>query len=184
MKKNIYMFAVLLAVILVIALGTDIKSVDEYYLIHAEDIKPDSETVTLEIRCDTILDNYDKLKEPLRDEKYVPADGVILKETRYVLRPGDTVFDILSRACRINEIQMEYEGVNENYYNTAYVEGINYLYDFSCGRLSGWMFCVNGGFADKGANQYELKDGDKIQWLYTCDLGKDIGNEYIPPTGS
>ena len=88
----------------------DIQSVEDYYLTHMEDIAPDSETVTISIRCDTVLDNWDKLDEQLRDEKYIPSDGVILPEATYVLRPGDTAFDVLQRACQYNQIQMEYQG--------------------------------------------------------------------------
>ena len=60
--------------------GVKIQSVDEYYITHMEDIQEDSKTVTISIRCDTILDNWEKLDKPLRSEKYVPADGVILAE--------------------------------------------------------------------------------------------------------
>ena len=43
------------------------------------------------------------------------------------------------------------------------------------GPLSGWMYRVNGEFPNKGCSDYELKDGDVIEWVYTCDLGQDIG---------
>ena len=57
----------------------------------------------MSIRCDTVLENWDKLDPQLRDEKYVPSNGVILPETTYVLRPGDTAFDLLNRACRYHK---------------------------------------------------------------------------------
>ena len=100
MKRNILMVGVLALLVLALALFTDIQSVEDYYLTHMEDIAPDSETVTISIRCDTVLDNWDKLDEQLRDEKYIPSDGVILPEATYVLRPGDTAFDVLQRACQ------------------------------------------------------------------------------------
>ncbi len=28
-----------------------------------------------------------------------------------------------------------------------------------------------------------VKDGDVIEWLYTCDLGRDIGGNYGDQTG-
>lgn len=101
MKKNILMVGVIALLAVLLALGTDIQSVDEYYLTHMEDITEDSETVTLSIRCDTVLDNWDKLDKQLRSSKYVPSDGVILPETTYVLRQGDTVFDVLNRSAGI-----------------------------------------------------------------------------------
>ena len=94
--------------------GTNIQSVDEYYLTHIDDIRPDSETVTISIRCDTVLSNLDDLDPALKQGDYIPSDGVILPPTEYVLRSGDTVFDILDRAVRYNKIQMEYQGSDEN----------------------------------------------------------------------
>ena len=83
MKKNILLVGVIALLVVLLALGTDIQSVDEYYLTHMEDITEDSETVTLSIRCDTVFDNWDKLDKQLRSSKYVPSDGVILPETTY-----------------------------------------------------------------------------------------------------
>ena len=167
MKKNILMIGFLLLMAVLFLKGTKIQSVDEYYLTHMEDIQEDSETVTISIRCDTLRkpENWKKLKKQLQDEKYVPEDGVILEEMTCVLRKGDTVFDILKRACRYNQIQMEYNGPDTNVYSTVMIRGINYLYDFSCGDLS-------------GCSGYKLKDKDKIEWVYTCDLGKDVGDDY------
>ena len=59
---------------------------------------------------------------------------------------------------------------------TAYIEGINNIYEFSCGELSGWMYCVNGEYPNVGCSDYKIKDGDNIEWYYTCDLGEDLKN--------
>ncbi|HHV25645.1 DUF4430 domain-containing protein [Anaerosalibacter bizertensis] len=178
MKKDLLVLAFIILLIAIVASGTKIQSVDEYYLTHIDEITEDSETVTISIRCDTILDNWDKLSPQLRSEKYVPKDGVILEETEYVLRPGDTVFDILDRAVRHNRIHMEFQGADKNSYNSVYIQGINFLYEFSCGPLSGWMYSVNGKFPDYGVSKYVLKDGDVIEFNYTCDLGRDLGYEF------
>lgn len=159
--------------------GTNIQSVDEYYLTHIDDISPYSETVTISIRCDTVLANPDDLDPALKQGDYIPSDGVILPPTEYVLRPGDTVFDILDRAVRYNKIQMEYQGSDENSYGSVYIRGINYLYEFSCGPLSGWMYRVDGEYPNYGCSKYELKDGQNIEWIYTCDLGEDVGCEWV-----
>ena len=60
-----------------------------------------------------------------------------------------------------------------------YIEGINNLYEFSCGELSGWMYSVNNKFPQRGCSSYTLKNGDDIVWSYTCDLGRDIGAEFV-----
>lgn len=175
MKKDIIaLFAIILLVAVIIS-GTNIQSVDEYYLTHIDDIREDSETVTISIRCDTILKNYSELDPALRSGEFVPPDGVILPPTKYVLRPGDTVFDILDRAVRYNKIQMEYQGADKNSYGSVYVQGINYLYEFSCGPLSGWMYRVDGEFPNYGCSKYALQNGQVIEWVYTCDLGQDVG---------
>lgn len=178
MKKDLLVLAFVALLAFMFLKGTKIQSVEDYYLTHAEEITEDSETVTLSIRCDTILDNYDQLKEKLKDEKYVPADGIILKPTKYVLRKGDTAFDILKRAVQIEQIHMEYQGAKDNAYGSAYIQGINHIYEFSCGPLSGWMFRVNGEYPSKGISRYELKDQDTIELVYTCDLGRDVGGYF------
>ena len=131
MKKDILAVLAIILLVAVVINGTNIQSVDEYYLTHIDDITPESETVTISIRCDTVLENYDDLDPALRSEEFVPPDGVILPPTVYVLRPGDTVFDILDRAVRYNKIQMEYHGADKNSYGSVYVQGIQYLYEFS-----------------------------------------------------
>ena len=178
MKKDLLAICVVVLLLVFICTGTKIQSVDDYYLTHIDDITEDSETVFLSIKCGTILENWDDLDPALRYEKYVPSDGVILEKTEYVLRPKDNVYDILDRAVRHNKIQMEYQGANENAFGSVYIQGINYLYEFSCGPLSGWMYRVNGEFPNYGCSKYELKDGDVIEWVYTCDLGRDVGNEW------
>jgi hypothetical protein len=178
MRKNLLLLAFAALFVFFVASRVEILSVDEYYLTHIDDIREDSQVVTLSIRCDTILDNMEKLAPELNDEKYVPRDGVILPETRYRLRPGDTVFDILSRAVRYNKIHMEYQGESKNAYGSAYIQGINHLYEFSCGPLSGWMYKVNGEFPNYGVSKYKLKDKDKIEFVYTCDLGRDVGGSF------
>lgn len=175
MKKDLIAICIVLLLLVFVCTGTKIQSVDDYYLTHIDDITEDSETVFLSIECGTILDNWEDLDPALRYEKYVPSDGVILQKAEYVLRPNDTVYDILDRAIRHNKIQMEYQGANENSYGSVYIQGINYLYEFSCGPLSGWMYRVNGEFPNYGCSKYELKDGDVIEWVYTCDLGRDVG---------
>ena len=53
-------------------------------------------------------------------------------------------------------------------YETAYIRGIANIYEFDCGELSGWTYKVNNKSPNVGCSLYELKDGDKIEWIYTC----------------
>lgn len=181
MKKDIPIVFALVLLVIVLVKGTDFQTVDEYYLTHIDDITEESKTVYMSIDCSAILDNMDKLDKGL--EKYVPKDGVVLKRTEYVLRDGDTVFDLLDRVVRYNKIQFEYQGSDKNAYSSAYVQGINYLYEFSCGETSGWVYEVNGESPNKGCSKYELKDGDEVVWYYTCNLGQDVGHSINKYTG-
>lgn len=125
---------------------------------------------TISISCATILDNMGKLDRDKKD--LVPADGWILKPVTVEYTQGETVFDLLKRVCMDRKIHMESSWTA--LYNSAYVEGINNLYEFDCGNLSGWMYSVNDVFPNYGCSKYEIHEGDVIEWLYTCNLGKDI----------
>ncbi len=41
--------------------------------------------------------------------------------------------------------------------------------------LSGWVFRINGVFSGVGAGSAIIRNGDRIEWLYTLDGGKDVG---------
>ena len=126
----------------------------------------------LSISCAAILDNMDSL-DPEKTE-LVPADGWILQPLTVTFYENESVFDVLLRVCMENSIHMEY--TDTPIYNSAYIEGIGNLYEFDCGSLSGWMYSVNGWFPNYGCSRYQLQDGDRVEWVYTCDLGKDVGD--------
>jgi hypothetical protein len=126
---------------------------------------------TLTVRCDTILENIGHLNSAKLE--LLPPDGQILAETAVAFAAGENVFDMLKRTLREQGIHLEF--VETPLFASAYVEGIGNLYELDCGPLSGWMFRVNGEFATQGCSLCPLKAGDKVEWLYTCDLGRDIG---------
>ena len=135
--------------------------------------KPETKmSCTIEIRCDTILNNMQDLKPGL--DVYVPDSGTILPTTTVTFTQGETVFDVLKRICDARGIQIEYSYTL--LYGSYYVEGINNLYEFDCGQQSGWMYKVNGWFPNYGCSKYILDAGDEIVWCYTCKgLGTDVG---------
>ena len=128
-------------------------------------------TCYLSISCDTILDNMSDLTEG--KDVLVPEDGVIFSEREVTFYQGESVYDVLLRETQNNRIHMEASFTPK--YNSAYVEGINNLYEFDCGRYSGWMYEVNGWYPNYGCSRYQVKEGDVIHWNYTCDLGRDLG---------
>lgn len=132
-------------------------------------------TCTISINCDNILKNWNMLDKS--KQSCVPADGWILREVEVEFKKGQTVFDVLKDITKKKSIQLEYSFTA--LYGSYYIEGIHNLYEFDCGELSGWEYCVNGKFPAFGCSKYVLKDGDKIEWKYTCDLGADVGNPYF-----
>ncbi len=128
-------------------------------------------TCTLSISCAAILDHMDWL-DPEKAE-LVPEDGWVLPAVTVTFYEGESVFNVLQRTCKQQGIHMEFE--DTPIYNSAYIEGIQNLYEFDCGELSGWMYKVNEWFPNYGCSRYQLQDGDVICWEYTCDLGADIG---------
>lgn len=132
--------------------------------------EPVSSSCTVSIRCDTILNNWDKLDSAKAG--YVPSDGWILYTT-VSFEEGETVFDVLQRACSNYGISLEYSWFPM--YGDYYIEGINNIYEFDCGSQSGWMYTVNGWFPSYGCSSYVLSNGDSVEWRYTCSNGEDIG---------
>ena len=128
-------------------------------------------TCTFSIECSTILNNLKDLNPDKRE--LLPSNGVILAPTKVTFYEGESVFDVLQHVCKEKGIHMESSWTP--IYNSAYIEGIHNLYEFDCGELSGWMYRVNGWYPNYGCSRYQLKDGDVVEWRYTCDLGNDVG---------
>jgi hypothetical protein len=124
-------------------------------------------TCTISIYCTTILSNI-SLLEPEK-KSLVPSNGCILDTVTVELQ-------VLKRVTRGKGISLEYSYTPV--YGSYYIEGINNIYEFDCGELSGWMYSVNGVFPNYGCSKYVLSDGDVIRWVYTCNLGADVGNPY------
>ena len=137
--------------------------------------KKNAYTCTFSIECSTILNNLKDLDPDKRE--LVPVGGVILAPTKVTFYEGESVFDVLQRVCKEKGIHLESSWTP--IYNSAYIEGIHNLYEFDCGELSGWMYRVNGWYPNYGCSRYQLVDGEKVEFRYTCDLGKDVGCEWM-----
>lgn len=168
--KNFIAVAVAAGVGVTIVLLTDIKTKDEFY--NGEKVVKENAigTVTMTIRCDTIVD---KAKN-----EFVPKDGVILDVTEFDLEDGETVYDILTEASRTYKIPFENTGSSGGAHGMVYISGINYIYEMEYGDLSGWVYHVNGKSPSRNCGEYKLSPGDEIEWLYTCELGYDLNEVY------
>jgi len=128
-------------------------------------------TVWLTVRVDTLVANKHLLNREMHE--LVPSDGIIFPLTPVTVYEGENVFQVLQREMRAAGIHMSSRFTPA--FGSAYVEAINNLFEFDAGPLSGWMYRVNGDFPNFGSSLYILSPGDVIEWLYTVDLGRDIG---------
>lgn len=115
--------------------------------------------VKVEIDATDILSNYEMLDEALRDEKYVPANGIILEKTTVSVKEGSGALDVLKAVAKEKNIQFDI--------SDGYAKGINYIYEKSCGPMSGWVYEVNG---ESVMSEYFVSEGDTITWKYICDF--------------
>ncbi|WP_225350141.1 DUF4430 domain-containing protein [Lacticaseibacillus pantheris] len=105
----------------------------------------------------------------------MPSSGWILRPTQVSISKTASVYDALVQVTKARGIQMESKYTPA--YGAYYIQGIGNLYEFDVGNLSGWMYKVDGWFPNYGSSEYTtLKNGSNIQWVYTCDLGADVGD--------
>ena len=137
--------------------------------------EPDTKTT----RCSITIDCHTAIADSRlnkRTKSLLPENGMIISAQSISFEKGETVFDVLKRCCEDNDIQLEYNLTPIS--GGAYIEGIANLYEFDCGNISGWMYSVNGEFPAVGCSDYKVGENDCISFIYSCDLGADIGNDY------
>lgn len=142
----------------------DIRSAEEYY---AQE-QPADIAVTFSVRCDAALEKSDEMSEELRGR--IPEDGAVIPQRELGLPEGATAFDALITAAREEKIRVDYNGSTYG----VYVSAIGFLREFDLGEMSGWMYRVNGEFPDCSAGAFALSDGDVVEFVYTCDMGRDV----------
>lgn len=150
--KNLILTAIIATVGIAFIFFTNFESVQTHY--NSPTVKQNAVgTVMLSIRCDQVEGN-----------------GIILDTAEFEIEHGDTVYDVLMQATSENKIQLETSGVGDS----VYVEGIANVYEFDYGDLSGWMYFVNGNSPSVSCGEYTLSKGDKIEWVYTLNMGEDV----------
>lgn len=159
-KQNLIAVAAIAAAGIIFVLVTDFSSAEDYYESVTEKNSPVG-TVTFSIRCDTITGKS--------TADYIPDSGIIISDS-FAIEENETVFDILVEAAKKHSIQLDYSGTA----GTVYISGINYIYEYDFGDLSGWMYRVNGESPSVGCDGYVLSHGDNIEWLYSCEMGNDL----------
>ena len=77
----------------------------------------------------------------------VPEDGWLLESVEVSFQEGQSAFDVLQQVCRENKLHLEFSTTP-----------------------------VYGSVPNYGCSQYALQDGDTVTWVYTCELGRDVGS--------
>lgn len=116
------------------------------------------------IRCDSMLNHMNEVEDAVKS--YIPADGIILEQTSVKVETGDTAYSLLQKVCQAKDIALDASYTNG--YSSAYVRGIGHIYEKQAGLSSGWLYLVNGKLPGYGASRYRLKEGDRIEWVYSC----------------
>lgn len=95
---------------------------------------------------------------------------VILPPTAVNVTKGNSVIQASIEVFTMQNIPYTLGGEG----NESYITSINGLSQASYGPLSGWLYKVNGTFPDLYPNEYTLKSGDIVEWVYSIN-GKDVG---------
>jgi len=91
--------------------------------------------------------------------------GVVLEPATVALKSGDTVADLLIRTLKSRKLAYETRGAGSLFY----VTGIDGLFEFDDGPVSGWKYRVNGEVIDRSAGAYKLEPGDRVEWFYASE---------------
>ena len=100
--------------------------------------------------------------------------------TSYSVTENTTVKDVLQTAARKSENGItlhEKPATKYGYYLEGMTRNGEYLGEFTNGKLSGWMYTVNGSHPDIGMGAYFVKNGDNIIVHYTDDYTKEEGSD-------
>jgi hypothetical protein len=95
--------------------------------------------------------------------------SVYYDSRRLEILDDETAFTLLQRTG----LDIQYSGHPE--YAGYYVKKINGFGEFDDGNKSGWMYSVNSVFPNYSSSLYYLENGDTVRWLYTRDVGQDVG---------
>ncbi|MHB8961656.1 MAG: DUF4430 domain-containing protein [Saccharofermentanales bacterium] len=169
--------AAIVALIPILIYTIDIQKVEDFYASGTGSVDSGSRSASILIDCGVLLVNRDAVPKELKDSGFIPEDGVILEKTVYAIEEDESVFDLLLKATKQKRIQMEFSGNPDGGLSSVYIRSIRNIYEFSCGPLSGWMFKVNGEFSGDDSSSVVLADGDLVEWVFTCDMGRDVGND-------
>ncbi|MEA4988596.1 MAG: DUF4430 domain-containing protein, partial [Anaerovorax sp.] len=111
---------------------------------------------------------YVYAKNPNDFEEWIP-------KTEYIYNGKSvSVYKVFMRG--LQEYGIDQEGAKGGYVKK--IKGPNgWLGEFDNGKLSGWMYTINGKHPSGGLLHDELTNGDRLVWHYTDDYTQEEGSE-------
>lgn len=115
----------------------------------------------------------------VRDDNADPGQTSLFFEGYIDVQGGETAYSLLVKTG----LSVVERG--------GYVVSISGLSEFDAGLRSGWVFSVNGRFPGTASANIPVNSGDTVEWLFTRDLGLDVGaggdfgegSEFLPGAG-
>ena len=89
---------------------------------------------------------------------------------------NSTVWDILQLVTKDTNGKISFSNPSGNYVDYVTYNGLK-LGEFTNGKLSGWMYTLNGTHPNLGVSEQFLNPGDRIIWHYTDDYTKEEGSD-------
>lgn len=112
---------------------------------------------------------------PENNDAYIRIQGPVgeqwageMAKKAIPVEAGETAYSLLEKSGAVLD-------VDKNTQYGVYIRGINGLSEFDRGKDSGWLYRVNGVFPGHSCAYEKIKKGDYVEWLYTRNLGKDVG---------
>lgn len=131
--------------------------------------KPEQEYIycTVEIDCSDIFKNKDRFneKQQVFYDRYVDGKRTILSPVTVKVKNKSSAYKATELACKQNGIKM----TKKNSGFGIYIVGFDGINEKMFGKTSGWIYYVNGKSPSFSCSAYELKDGDKVSFVYTCN---------------
>lgn len=147
--KRIFVIAVAIMILCLCSCGVVIDEKEENY----------AGSVTLRVHCETVME------KGASSEDY-PGIPVVF-DGKVSFSEDDTAFDVIDRTLKEKKIHIEFEDSSYG----KYIKGLANIYAGDFGDMSGWLFKVNGDFAEVSCSAYKLSDGDDIELVYSCEMG-------------
>ena len=98
-------------------------------------------------------------------DRYVDGKRTILSPVTVKVKNKSSAYKATELACKQNGIKM----TKKNSGFGIYIVGFDGINEKMFGKTSGWHYYVNGKSPSFSCSAYELKDGDKVSFIYTCN---------------